>query len=273
MVVFPKCKINLGLNVIEKRIDGYHNIESVFYPINLCDVLEVIEDKTKKETISISISGIEIEGNVEDNLCYKAYHILQKNYDLPGIKLFLHKSIPTGAGLGGGSSDGAMTIVILNQLFNLEMSVIEMDNYALQLGSDCAFFIESEPCFVQGRGEDLLKINNILKDLFLVVINPGIHVKTSNAYSNLQPKKAENKIFDIVTKSPIDKWKDMLRNDFEPYVFEFHPAVKTIKEKLYAHGAIYSSMSGSGSSVYGIFEKETDLKNIFQNYFYWSGKM
>jgi 4-diphosphocytidyl-2-C-methyl-D-erythritol kinase len=273
MILFPKCKINIGLNVVEKRLDGYHNIESIFYPVNLCDALEIVSQDQKRGTITISISGIEILGSSEDNLCHKAYHLLNKQFNLPGIDLFLHKAIPMGAGLGGGSSDGASTLVLLNQLFDLKLSLYQLKSYASQLGSDCAFFIESAPCYVQGRGEELSKIKDTLKDFFVVLINPGIHINTAKAYSFLKPTNPAINCYQVVNEQPIESWKNSLTNDFEKYAFETFSLVKDIKKELYNSGAIYSSMSGSGSTVYGIFNKEVDLKNSFPNYFYWSGKL
>jgi 4-diphosphocytidyl-2-C-methyl-D-erythritol kinase len=273
MILFPKCKINIGLNVIEKRSDGYHNIESIFYPINLCDALEIVVYNQKNGNITSSISGIEIQGKLENNLCYKAYNMLHEKFDLPAVNIFLHKTIPMGAGLGGGSSDGAATIVLLNNLFNLHLNTEQLQAFAIQLGSDCAFFIESEPAYVTGRGEILTALPEILKDLFIVLINPGIHINTAEAYTFLQPKKLVFNLQEFIKNNPIEAYKNILKNDFETYAFRHYPAIQNIKEKLYLSGAIYASMSGSGSSVYGIFKNEVDIKNNFPDCFYWSGKL
>lgn len=266
MVTFPPCKINLGLGVIRKREDKYHDIETCFYPIPLTDVLEVLP----ATTVSFEISGNAIPGDASDNLCLKAYRLLQKDFDLPPVKIFLHKVIPSGAGLGGGSSDGAHTLRLLNEVSRLGLSLEKLKAYALQLGSDCPFFIEDMPMLGSGRGEELTPISVDLSGKFIVLVKPDVHVSTAEAYAGVTPAVPLTRIKDILEKQPIATWRNVLINDFEKSVFEKHPKIGAIKEKFYQHGALYASMSGSGSAVFGIFEKPVDLKTSFPNDFYWS---
>ncbi len=268
MISFPNSKINLGLTILQKRKDGYHHLETVFYPLYLKDVLEIIEAKVDSD---FSYSGLSITGDKEDNLCYKAYSILKKDHpQLPGVKMHLHKVIPMGAGLGGGSSDGAFMLDLLNQKFSLGISSEKMIDYALQLGSDCPFFFHNQPCFATGRGELLEKIELDLSTFKFLIIVPDLPINTAWAFSQLNLKNLsgiEGKIKEVV-KLPVANWKNELVNDFEKIVFTKHPEIKLIKEKLYKAGAIYASMSGSGSAVYGIFKKEEVVNVSFPpNYF------
>ena len=264
MVVFPNSKVNLGLNIVGKRSDGYHDIETVFFPIQLKDSLEVIEN----EKLEFSTSGFSIEGEPEKNLCIKAYDLLKKDFpQLPAIQMHLHKTIPMGAGLGGGSADGTFTLKLLNKKFELNLSQKQLINYSLQLGSDCPFFILNKPCFATGRGEILEQTELDLSEYKFLVIHPPIHISTSWAFSTIKPFKPVKSIKQIIQQS-ISTWKTELINDFEKPVFESHPEIKNIKEKLYDEGANYASMSGSGSAVYGIFKKEKTISISFpDNYF------
>ena len=262
MVVFPNCKINLGLHIVSKRQDGFHNIETVFYPINVKDALEIIPSHNTSEAIIFTSSGLIVDGNTSDNICIKAYHLLKKDFpQLPNIKMHLHKAIPMGAGLGGGSADGAFTLTLLNQKFNLNLSTDQLIDYALQLGSDCPFFIINQSCYATGRGELLEKINIDLSKYKIVIVNPGIHVNTGWAFSQLTPALPEISIKEIITL-PVSQWKSSLQNDFEKPVFEKYPVIKEIKEEFYLLGAVYAAMSGSGSTVYGIFENVPDLNTL-----------
>lgn len=253
MVLFPNCKINLGLNIIRKREDGYHDLETVFYPIAIKDALEAI--RTGTEGIRFSSSGLIVAGNTGDNLCVKAYQLLKKDFpDLGGIEMHLHKQIPMGAGLGGGSADGAFALLLLDQLFSLELSQEQLIRYALQLGSDCPFFILNKPCFATGRGETMQPVALDLSAYRFVLINPGIHVSTAQAFAGIQPQVPATRIPDIV-QLPIDQWKGLLVNDFEKNVTGAHPEIAAIKAELYQKGAIYASMTGSGSTVFGLFHK------------------
>jgi len=264
MVSFPNCKINLGLNIVNKRNDGYHNIETIFFPIQLRDALEVIE----KEKFEFSTSGSPIEGEKEKNLCIKAYDLLKNDFpQLRAVQMHLHKAIPMGAGLGGGSADGAFTLKLLNKKFELNLSEKQLINYSLQLGSDCPFFILNKPCFATGRGEILEQTGFDLSEFKIVIVHPAIHISTAWAFENIKPLKPVRSIKQII-QQPISTWKDELLNDFEKPVFEKYPEIKSIKDKLYNVGAIHASMSGSGSAVYGIFKKEKNISISFpDNYF------
>ncbi|MDD5571882.1 MAG: 4-(cytidine 5'-diphospho)-2-C-methyl-D-erythritol kinase [Bacteroidales bacterium] len=269
MLAFPSAKINIGLNVVEKRNDGFHNIESIFYPIDLTDVLEVIEDKKNKLTknkIKFTSSGFEC--GEKNNLCIRAYSLIDRDFNLPPVRMHLHKNIPVGAGLGGGSSDAAFTIKLLNEIFGLNLTVKKMQNYASKLGSDCAFFIENKPAFCFERGDRFEEIRLDLSKYFLVLINPGIHINTAEAYRNIKPAKPKKQIKELI-KLPLLKWEKYVFNDFEKNIFSKYPQIKKIKENFYKQGAIYSSMTGSGSSVYGIFNKETKIKNLPERCFIW----
>ena len=255
MVLFPNCKINLGLHIIRKREDGYHDLETIFYPIALKDALEGI--RTEGGGIQFTSSGLPVAGNPHDNLCVKAYHLLQKDFpDLPGLQVHLHKQIPMGAGLGGGSADGAFMLLLINRLCNLELSQARLIRYALQLGSDCPFFILNQPCFAEGRGERMQPIPLDLSAYRFVLINPGIHVSTAQAFAGISPKKPAQPITTI-TSLPVTEWKNRLVNDFEKHVTAIHPAISAAKDELYARGALYAAMTGSGSTVYGIFPRST----------------
>ncbi len=269
MVSFPNCKINLGLNIVAKRKDGYHDIETCFYPVAWCDVLEVIPSRA----ISFTNTGLHIPGNPEENLCLKAYHSLNDEYKLPSVAIHLHKNVPMGAGLGGGSSDAAFMIKTLNELFDLKLTVDDQVSLAANLGSDCAFFIHDTPMIGEGRGDKLTPVDVDLKGHHLVIINPDIHVGTADAYQNINPHIPENSIKDILKNQNIQNWKELLVNDFESSVVEKYPVIKRIKDDLYKHGAQYASMSGSGSSVFGIFDTPMDLEEKFKPMTYWSGPL
>jgi len=268
MLCFPNCKINVGLFITEKRPDGYHNIETIFYPVPLCDILEVIESKKNEFTTS----GLEIPGNRESNLCLKAYNILRKNFNLPPVKIHLHKVIPMGAGLGGGSSNAAYMIRLLNDLFSLNMEIQQMQEIAGSLGSDCSFFIENKPVFATNKGDVFKSINLDLSNYYILLVKPDMHISTPEAYSLITPRKASFPLATIDI-SKIHEWKQTIKNDFEDFVFTKFPEIKLIKESLYNAGAIYASMSGSGSAVYGIYEKPIDTKGLFNGSVIWQGKL
>lgn len=274
MLTFPNAKINIGLNIVEKRMDGYHSIESVFYPVGLCDALEVIENtEATNERIIFTSSGIDIPGNANDNLCWFAYHLVAADYHLPNVKVHLHKHIPIGAGLGGGSADAAFFIRLLNDKFDLGISWGEMHHYARQLGSDCSFFISNKPAFAEGRGDQYESMKLDLSKYYIALIYPKIHINTAKAYSGIVPKQPARSLEKDILNLPIDQWKDLIHNDFEDSIFPQFPEIKKIKEELYMLGAEYASMSGSGSTVYGIFKNKTDLKDKFGACFVWEGKL
>jgi 4-diphosphocytidyl-2-C-methyl-D-erythritol kinase len=265
MIFFPNCKINLGLHILAKREDGFHNLETVFYPVGLKDALEIIPAPDSNTAIEYTSSGLTVHGNTADNICIKAYHLLKKDFtQLPNIKMHLHKAIPMGAGLGGGSADGAFALQLLNKKFNLNILTPKLINYAAQLGSDCPFFIINEPCYATGRGEILEEISVTLRGYQIVLINPGIHVNTGYAFSQLTPALPQKSIATVI-KQPIETWKAELKNDFEKPVFQQHPAIKNIKEELYQQGAMYAAMSGSGSTVFGIFKNNIPNKANFKS--------
>jgi 4-diphosphocytidyl-2-C-methyl-D-erythritol kinase len=267
MIVFPNCKINLGLRILRKRTDGYHDLETVFYPLHLKDVLELVQVSEDRQAgtrtaVNFSTSGIDA-GNPEENICIKAYELLKKDFpSLPPANMHLHKTIPTGAGLGGGSADAAFTLKLLNEKFNLGLTEKQLINYSLQLGSDCPFFIINKPCFATGRGELLEQINIDLKAYKIILVNTGINSSTANAFKHIIPALPRKSVKEIIQQS-IETWKDELINDFEKPLFQQHPELKNIKDQLYNSGAVYAAMSGSGSSVYGIFPKETSLSVSF----------
>ena len=274
MITFPNAKINIGLNIVEKRSDGFHNIESVFYPVGLSDALEVIENTDKTtERIVFSSSGIEIPGDSSNNLCCHAFHLIAKDYSLPNVKIHLHKHIPIGAGLGGGSADAAFFIRLLNEKFELGLAWGEMHHYAKQLGSDCSFFVSNKTAFVEGRGDIFESIKLDLSNYNIVLIYPNIHVNTAKAYSGVHPKKSIRSLENDILNLPMELWKNYIQNDFEDSMFFQFPELKKIKEALYSNGAIYASMSGSGSTLYGIFKNETDLRLKFPNALVWEGKL
>jgi 4-diphosphocytidyl-2-C-methyl-D-erythritol kinase len=234
VLTFPNAKINIGLNIIEKMQDGYHAIESIFYPVGLCDALEVIENtEDTNERIVFTSSGIDIQGNANDNLCWYAYHAIAADYALPNVKVHLHKHIPIGAGLGGGSADAAFFIRLLNDKFDLGISWGEMHHYARQLGSDCSFFISNKPAFAEGRGDQYESIKLDLSNYYIALIYPNIHINTAKAYSGVKPKSASRSLENDILKLPIEQWKKFIHNDFEDSVFPQFPAIKNIKDQLY----------------------------------------
>jgi 4-diphosphocytidyl-2-C-methyl-D-erythritol kinase len=254
MIIFPNCKINLGLNILSKREDGFHNIATVFYPVGINDVLEIIKDNTTSD-LQFSCTGLHISGNIDDNLCVKAYRILKKDFpQLPPVHIHLHKAIPMGAGLGGGSADGAFALQLLNTKFHLGITAIQLAVYAAELGSDCPFFIANKPCFATGRGEILAPVSLDLLAYNIVLVYPGIHINTGWAFSQITPALPPKSIQQII-EQPVSTWKDELVNDFEEPIFATQPEIAGIKKLLYQNNALYAAMSGSGSTVFGIFEK------------------
>lgn len=248
MIVFPNAKINIGLHVVAKRPDGYHNLETIFYPVELTDALEMAE---AGET-SISFSGLPVDGPADQNLVLKAYQLLQQEFDLPPVQFHLHKAIPTGAGLGGGSADAAFTLKMLNDFFQLGLNAEKLKTYASGLGADCPFFIDNKPAFATGIGNQLSPVKIDLSDYRIVVLKPGFSVNTATAYKNIVPSKPEFRLADL-DDIPLHTWKDVVVNDFEKSVFPLFPEIEYWKKKLYELGAEFAAMSGSGSAVFGIF--------------------
>lgn len=262
MITFPNAKINLGLHITEKRKDGFHEIETCMVPIPLFDALEMIVDKKG----GWESTGLGIPGDPKDNLILKAEKLFRKDFQgLPNLKIHLHKTIPMGAGLGGGSADAAFALKLMNNLFDLHLDEFFLEEYAAQLGSDCPFFIENTPKIARGRGEILEPIEISLKGSFLVLIHPGIHVGTKEAYAGVTPRKPTFKLEEVLAEK--SRWKDELVNDFETSIFKSHPEIAEIKSKLYQSGAYYAAMSGSGSTVFGLFKEKPENLSWEKGYF------
>ena len=268
MICFPNAKINIGLQIVEKRADGFHNLHSCFYPVGWSDVLEVIS----AEKFGFSSSGLPIPGAPETNLCVKVYELLKRDFGLPPVQMHLLKIVPIGAGLGGGSADAAFALKILNDFFALNLTPNTLENYARLLGSDCAFFIQNKPQFCHEKGDQFADISLSLKGKFIVMVYPNLHISTAEAYSGVQPQKTDVNLLTAL-QLPVSEWSHIIRNDFENHLFEKYPVLPQIKAQLYAHGAQYASMTGSGSTIYGIFEEATDLKNFFAPHVVWKGEL
>lgn len=273
MIVFPCAKINLGLNIVSKREDGYHNLETVFYPIPLYDALEIkyMDEKFPSQVAcDLKVTGNAVECDEQNNLVVKAYNLLAEDYKLPRVHAHLYKHIPSQAGLGGGSSDAAFMIRLLDERFRLNIGNPEMEKYAARLGADCAFFIEAEPAYAEGIGDELMPVDGPkgnLNGYYLAIVKPDIAVSTKEAYAAITPTATSKRCREIV-RQPIETWKEELVNDFEAPIFKLHPELAEIKEKLYQQGAKYAAMSGSGSALFGIFETEPNgLKEMFQDCF------
>ncbi len=263
MITFPNAKINLGLNVLSKRSDGYHNIESLFCPLFLQDALEILPTSGAFEFTS---SGLKLDCALENNIVVKAYRLLATDHHLPSVKIHLHKNIPFGAGLGGGSADAAFTLKMLNEMFDLQLSESQLVNYASQLGADCAFFIKNKPAIAGGIGDVLTPFDLNLSGWHLLVVKPDIHVSTLEAYRYVVPLIPVESL-SVVLEKPVDMWRDSLKNDFEASVFKQYPALEMVKKQLYDAGAVYASMSGSGSSIYGLFKEKPEQSSIFASHF------
>lgn len=270
MIVFPNCKINLGLNILRKRNDGFHELETVFYPLPIYDVLEIVFLKKLRGRpgIPFSLSGLEIDGKTNSNLCIKALQLLKKKIpNKPSVQLHLHKIIPAGSGLGGGSSDAAFTLMVLNEIWSLRLTGEQLAKSASKLGSDCSFFMINKPCFSKGRGELLEEIKLDLGPYKILLVYPGFSINTREAFAGVKPGLPEISIREII-KKPVEKWRAELKNDFERTIFPQYPVIEKIKNDLYHAGAAYASMSGSGSSVFGIFPKKHTIDISFpSNYF------
>jgi len=268
MLYYSNAKINLGLNVIEKRNDGFHNIETVFYPIAVEDAMEFVPS----EKLELTSSGIEVDCELEDNLIIKAYRLLKNDFDIiPILRFHIHKTIPFGAGLGGGSANAAYTLKALNQFYKLNLSEDELLKYAKQLGSDCAFFIKNTAVYAEGKGDVFTNAQVDLSNYYILLIHPGFGVSTPEAYANIKPEKPIKNCREVLENS-VETWKDDLINDFEWSVFQNYPLIEDLKNKLYKKKAVYAAMSGSGSAVFGVF-KEKPLVDEFNEYWTWVGKL
>ncbi len=252
MIQFSNCKINIGLQIMNRRTDNFHNIQTIFYPVKfLSDAVEIIE--TNSKTDQYFMTGIKIDEPVEGNLCFKAVQLLRRHYRFPSVELYLHKMVPMGAGLGGGSADGTATLLIINELFDLKIEYDKLWSFASELGSDCAYFLHDNPQLGEGRGNDLKPINLNLSNKKLLIVKPDIHISTAQAYQNIIPNSNRDSL-EALTVQPFDRWKECVVNDFETTIFKIYPAIARLKQQLYDAGAVYAQMSGSGAACYGIFD-------------------
>ncbi len=273
MLLLPNCKINIGLNIVSKRSDGYHNLETVFFPIPLRDNLEFKEIENEDVPYRLVSGGVPIEGKPEDNLIVKVYLYMKAEFNLPALELSLYKNIPMGAGLGGGSSDAAAMMKGLNEAYNLQLSAEDMEKRLAKFGADCPFFVRNKPAYATGIGDELTNCNVSLKDKFIVLVKPDVFVSTKEAYAHVTPKLPAIPLAEAI-KLPIETWKEQIVNDFEQSVFPFHPELPAIKQTLYDMGAVYASMSGSGSTMYGIFNRPTPEANeVFDKCFVYTKKL
>jgi 4-diphosphocytidyl-2-C-methyl-D-erythritol kinase len=268
MINFPNCKINLGLSITGKFPDGYHRIETLIVPLPLSDILETVPAADSKG--SFSTTGLSIAGNAYDNLCYKAWKMLDDEFHIGQVEIHLHKIVPAGAGLGGGSSDAAFMLKMLNSIYNLGLDEKTLAGYAARLGMDCPFFVANKPAMATGRGEILDKFDLNLSGIHVAIVKPQIHISTAEAYAGIVPNEKQTPLAEILAK-PISDWKNLLINDFEASVFRRYPQISEIKEQLYNAGAVYAAMSGSGSAVFGLFGKPAEITNLFPDFFVWEG--
>ena len=268
MLIFPSCKINLGLRITEKRTDGFHNLQSCFYPVGWADGLEIIPTPT----FGFTSSGLPIPGNPAHNLCIRAYNLLKADFDLPPVQMHLHKIVPIGAGLGGGSADAAFALKLLNEQFGLGLTVPQLEEYARQLGSDCAFFVQNRPLYCVEKGDIFSEIPVDLQGYHILLVYPNLAISTAEAYAGVRPRQPEASLFDQLVQ-PIATWRDTIKNDFEDSLFPRYPILGQIKRQLYDAGAVYASTSGSGSTVYGIFNAPVTSPNQFATYHVWKGEL
>ncbi len=271
MLGFPNCKINLGLQITDRRPDGYHNLQSCFYPVGWSDVLEIIPDNSLTDRVQFTATGIPILGS-GDNLCIKAYNALRADFDLPNVRMHLHKIVPIGAGLGGGSADAALTLKQLNGLFELGLSLAQLENYARPLGADCAFFIQNRPMYCVQKGDVFEEINVDLSGYRIMLVYPDLAISTAEAYAGIRPCQPKVSLRTLL-EAPIEQWCDTVHNDFEDSLFPRHPVLASIKAQLYEQGAVYAAMTGSGSTVFGLFSGEPNSKGVFARYTVWQGSL
>jgi 4-diphosphocytidyl-2-C-methyl-D-erythritol kinase len=272
MIVFPKAKINLGLRITRKRSDGYHDIETLFYPINLREAIEFVVSPAPVNKDTLTVTGIDTGSRPEDNLVIMTLNKLREKYSFPYLKILLHKTIPVGAGLGGGSSDAAFLLKGVNKFFNLSIDQENLKATALELGSDCPFFIDSVPAFATGRGEELKPISPVLAGYYIVLVNPGKGINTREAFQQCIPADPSTDLVHLI-ESPVNEWKDLIFNDFENFAINKHPAIGELKKELYSSGAFFSLMSGSGSSVYGLFTRKPELPDKLKELVIFEGEL
>jgi 4-diphosphocytidyl-2-C-methyl-D-erythritol kinase len=266
MITFPNSKINIGLNITSRRSDGYHDLETIIYPVQIKDALEVIE----AAEMGFETSGLEIPGHANENLCLLAYDLLRKDFNLPHLKIHLHKQIPIGAGLGGGSADAAFFIQLINEKFQLSLDVNAMQNYCRKLGTDCAFFIENKPLFAYEKGDVFKDVELDLSNYHVALVMPPVHVSTGEAYRGVKPQKPQQSLKELI-QLPLEDWQGKITNDFEEHILRNHPQIRNAKAALIEAGALFALMSGSGASVYGIFKEQTDLSFLPQDNLVFNG--
>ena len=268
MLTFPTCKINIGLRITEKRSDGFHNLQSCFYPVRWGDILEIVP----AAGFQFTDTGLAIPGSLDQNLCVKAYNLLKADFDLPPVQMHLHKIVPIGAGLGGGSADAAFTLTLLNKRFGLQLSTEQLEDYARLLGSDCAFFVQNRPLYCTGKGDVFSETSVDLSGYHMLLVYPNLAISTAEAYAGIKPYTTDVSLSDQLS-APIDEWPSSIRNDFEDSLFPRYPLLGEIKQQLYEAGAVYASMSGSGSTMYGIFNAPVTRPNQFSTYRVWEGRL
>ena len=271
MIFFPNAKINIGLYITEKRKDGYHNLETVFYPVSLSDILE-IQQRNDNQRI-LNNTGIQIPVPFEQNLCFRAYKMIQQQYSIPEVNFHLHKITPYGSGLGGGSSDASYTLKALNQLFRLNIKDDELKTMAAHLGSDCPFFIDNRPSFAWEKGNITEPIHLSIKGFYLILVMPNIQIDTPKAYQEIKPFKRKKSLRKIVLNEPIENWNEKITNDFESNILNKYPLMKQIKQILIEKGAAFTSLSGSGSAIYGLFKEKPALGKELEQHFTWIEKL
>ena len=272
MIVFPNAKINIGLRITGKRPDGYHNIETVFYPVSFSEALEFIVPKRPIEKDLLKVTGIDAGCEPDKNLVIKTLLKLREKNTFPFLKVHLHKVIPIGAGLAGGSSDAACLLKIVNRHFGLNIETRDLRMIASELGSDCAFFVDGVPSFASGRGEILTPVKTVLTGYYIVILNLGVGINTADAYQSCQPAVPSTSLIKLID-FPVSEWKGLIINDFEDFAFNKHPILRSLKEELYGSNALFSLMSGSGSSIYGIFPEKPKLPETLRDFVIWEGKM
>jgi len=274
MILFPTAKINIGLYITEKRADGFHNIETIFYPVPFCDALEFVKSDNQNRSDSLIVTGIESIGKPEDNLIIKAVKKLRERKDFPILKIHLHKVIPPGAGLGGGSSNAAFMLKGVNHFYKLGLNSKELKEIALDIGSDCPFFIDAVPAFASGRGEILKPLKSeSLNNHYIVLANPAKSINTKTAYMNCRPAPAQVSLNSVFDNVPVEQWKNIIKNDFDEYAFGEEPLIAKLIAEMYLSGAVFSLMSGSGSTVYGIFKNKPQLSELLKKYLIWKGHL
>ena len=270
MIYFSPAKINIGLQILNKRTDGYHNIQSVMHPVGLCDILEINTLPSANQTFLFSQSGIRFEGDQQDNLCLQALELFRKETPLPPVQMHLHKQIPVGAGLGGGSSNASTTLLGLNAIADKPLTMKQLAAVAEILGSDCPFFLDPRTMMMEGRGEILTPLFLSVEEIYLVLLFPEIHVSTQDAYAGVNPAIPSQQLKELI-KEPLSRWEELIENDFEKSVFNRYPRLGSLKQELYSSGATFASLSGSGSSLYGIFKEQPSLPEGLRKYVIWEG--